>query len=331
MAKGGGKVSHKRPNPIRVVGEYAYMVGMERLVRLLPIGAHLGLGRFLGTLTRWVDVRHRRVARENVAWALGLGPREARDLVRRVYRNVCTNFVEDLMLPKILKRMKLEDFSVIEGAEHLKAALARGKGAIMVTGHFGNWELAGRALAHVAGPTLVVARQLSNPLVEARARRFRESGGLRVVGRKGALRHVLSHLRAGGCVAMLIDQNQRAGGVFVPFFGKLASTVPSPASLALKYDVPVLAGYTYRMGHALRHCFHCEPPFELIRTGDYRADVVANTALFTARIEEFVRRHPDQWFWLHSRWRKRPPEERASDGTGRDDESDDGEEGSDLD
>jgi KDO2-lipid IV(A) lauroyltransferase len=109
---------------------------------------------------------------------------------------------------------------------------------------------------------------------------------------------------------MLIDQNQRQGGVFVPFFGKLASTVPSPATIALKYNVPVLAGYSYRIGNELKHCFHCDPPFELIRTGDYRADVVANTAMFTRRIEDIVRAHPDQWFWLHSRWRKRPPEEK---------------------
>ncbi len=321
-------MSKKRPNPIRVVAEYAYMVGVERLVRLLPIGAHLRLGSFLGRLTRLADRWHRRVAEGNAAWALGLSPQEARELVRRVYRNVCTNFVEDLMLPKILKRMKLDDFSVVEGADILQAALARGKGAIVVTGHFGNWELAGRALAHAAGSATVVARTLSNPLVEARARRFREQGGLTVIGRDGALRKVLAHLRAGGCVAMLIDQNQRAGGVFVPFFGKLASTVPSPASIALKYDVPVLAGYTYRIGKELKHCFHCDPPFELIRTGDYRADIVANTALFTKRIEDFVRRHPDQWFWLHSRWRKRPPEERAA-GQEAEDDSDDSAEGSD--
>ena len=314
-----------------MVAEYLYMVGVERLVRLLPIGAHLRLGRFLGRLTRLADRGHRRVAEQNAAWALGISPKEAGDLVRRVYRNVCTNFVEDLMLPKILKRKKLEDFSRIEGAEHLKAALAKGKGAIMVTGHFGNWELAGRVLAHAAGGALVVARTLSNPLVEARARRFREGGGLKVIGREGALRHVLNHLRAGGCVAMLIDQNQRAGGVFVPFFGKLASTVPSPASLALKYGAPVLAGYTYRIGNELRHCFHCDPAFELIRTGDYRADVVANTALFTKRIEDFVRQHPDQWFWLHSRWRKRPPEElRAAGGPESDESARDSEEGSDI-
>ncbi|HPD14181.1 MAG TPA: lysophospholipid acyltransferase family protein [Planctomycetota bacterium] len=325
-------MSVKRRSRVREYAEYLYMVGVERLVRLLPIGAHLGLGRVLGALTRLADRGHRRVAEENAAWALGLSPEEARALVRRVYRNVCTNFVEDLMLPKILRKMKLTDFSRVEGAEHLRAALARGKGAIVVTGHFGNWELAGRALGHTAGSALVVARTLSNRLVEERARRFREEGGLKVIGRQGALRQVLSHLRAGGCVAMLIDQNQRKGGVFVPFFGKLASTVPSPASLALKLDVPVLAGYTYREGHRLFHCFHCDPPFELIRTGDHKADVVANTAMFTQRIEEFVRKHPDQWFWLHSRWRKRPPGEAPGAGAEAPEDDDGGadSEGSDL-
>ncbi|MBM4032184.1 MAG: lysophospholipid acyltransferase family protein [Planctomycetes bacterium] len=303
-------MSRKRRNPVRVWAEYLFMVGMERLARLLPVGAHLRLGRILGAVARFVDRGHRRLAEANAAWALGVGPDEARGIVRRLYRNMSTNFVEDLMLPKTLKRRRLEDFARIEGAEHLRAALAQGKGAIVVTGHLGNWELAGLALAHLAGSTMAVARELSNPRLEARMRRFRERGGLRVAARDGALRHVLTHLRAGGCVAMLIDQNQRKGGVFVPFFGKLAATVPSPASLALKYGVPVLFGYGYRVGDGLFHCFHLDPPFELIRTGDYRADVVANTALFTKRVEDCVRRHPDQWFWVHQRWRKRPPEEK---------------------
>jgi KDO2-lipid IV(A) lauroyltransferase len=210
------------------------------------------------------------------------------------------------MLPGILRRRRLAEFSRVEGAEHLQAALARGRGAIVVTAHMGNWELGGLALAQAAGSALAIARVLRNPYIEGRTRKWREGAGLTVVGRQGALRHVMHWLQSGGCVGMLIDQNQRSGGVFVDFFGKLASTVPSPASIALKHDVPVLAACTWREGKGSFHCFRCDPPFELIRTGDHRADVVANTAQFTRRIEELIRLHPDQWFWLHDRWRKRP-------------------------
>ena len=299
----------KRHSRVRDLAEYAFMRAIEAASWPIPVRLGLWLGRVLGTLT-WLTARRvRAVAESNAMGALGLSRKEASRLVHRVCKNFGANFVEDLMLPRILRRKSLRDFSHVEGEEHLHAALAKGRGAIMVTGHFGNWELAGLALAHVMGEAMAVARPLANPYVEAHALAWRKKAGLTIVTRRGALRHVIRHLQAGGCAAMLIDQNQRSGGVFVDFFGRPAATVPSPAMLALKYDVPVLMGYSWRQGRGSFHCFRCDPPFELIRTGDYQADVAANTALFTRRIEEIIRERPDQWFWLHSRWRKRPPGE----------------------
>jgi len=306
-------MSHRKRNRLRLIGEYAAMRLVELLLWPLPVSAGIWLGRRLGSLAWLVDRRHRVVAEANVQRALGLDPGKARALVHRLYRNMGANTTEDLMLARTLRRKPLTDFSEMEGSEHIQAALARGRGAIVITAHLGNWELGGFGIAHMAGSVLVVARQLSNPHVEAYLQRWRRQAGLAVVDRRGALRHVVRRLRDGGCVAMLIDQNQRRGGVFVPFFGRLASTVPSAASIALKYDVPVLAGYTYRVGAGAFHCFHLDPPFELIRTGDHDADVVANTAQFTRRLEEVIRRHPDQWLWLHSRWKRRPPGEQIPD------------------
>ena len=307
-------MSAKRRSRLRDLAEYAFMRGLELAAWPIPVGLGLRLGRALGSFARLVDRRHRRVGEHNAAWALGLTPEQARALIRKVYRNFGANLVEDLMMPKILRWRALDEFSEAEGIEHLRAALAKGRGAIVITGHFGNWELAGLAMAHFAGKAMAVARPMPNPLVEAHTLRWRERAGLTVASRRGALRRVVQYLRAGGCVGMLIDQNQRSGGVFVPFFGKLAATVPSPARIALKYHIPVLAGYTRRKGDGSFHCFHCDPPFDLIRTADHEADVLANTALFTRRIEDYIRQHPDQWFWLHSRWRKRPPEEEQAAG-----------------
>ena len=311
-------MSRKRHSRARDLAEYAFMRAIEIASWPIPVRLGLGLGRILGTLTWLTARRHRAVAEANARCALGLSRKEASRLIHRVCRNFGANLVEDLMLPRILRRRKLSDFSHIEGEEHLRAALAKGRGAIMVTGHFGNWELAGLALAHVVGSAMAIARPLANPLTEAHTLAWRRRAGLTVVTRRGALRHVIRHLQSGGCAAMLIDQNQRSGGVFVDFFGRPAATVPSPAMLALKYDVPVLMGYSWRPGRGSFHCFRCDPPFDLIRTGDYDADVAANTALFTRRIEEIIRERPDQWFWLHSRWRKQPPEEQqqaAAEGT----------------
>lgn len=298
----------KLPLSLHDLAEYAFLRAVQVLLALLPLRAGLWLGRRLGLLARLFDRKHRRFAEENAARALGLTPREAEDLVRQVYRNVGANTTEDLMLGRIMRKRSIAELCTVEGREHLEAALAQGRGALMLTGHFGNWELGGLVVAHLAGPVLAVARQLGNPLLWRYTQRWRERAGLDVVGRHGAARHLVRHLKQGGKVLMLIDQNQRQGGVFVDFFGKLASTVPTPAKLALRYDLPVLMGYIRRVGTGSQHHMKIEPA-EVVRTGDLEADVVATTARFTKKIEQFVREHPDQWFWLHRRWRKRPPGE----------------------
>ena len=302
-------MSKKPRSRLRDLAEYAGVRALEVVLRLLPIGLAQWLGRRLGALFRLADRRHRLVAEHNAAWALGLSPEEARQLVRKVYRNFGATFAEGLLIPHILRRKRFADFAHIHGGEHVRAALAKGRGAILVGTHLGNWELGGLACAELADSVMAVARPLDNPLLDRHMRTLREQLGQTIVERRGAMRRVLRHLRAGGLVVMLIDQNQRRGGVFVDFFGKLASTVPTPASIALKHDVPVLAASAWRADSGFVHHFRYDPPFDLIRTGDREADIVANTALFTKRIEESVRSHPDQWFWLHRRWRRRPPEE----------------------
>jgi KDO2-lipid IV(A) lauroyltransferase len=303
----------KKPHSrLRNVAEYVLVSAIESALRPMPLGLALRCGRALGRLARVLDRRHRVVAEENAAWALGLSRAEARRFVRRVYSNVGATAVESLLLPRLLCRREITDFCRFEGLEHLDVALERGRGAIVVTAHIGNWELSGVTMAHHVGSLLSVARALDNPLLEAHFHTVRHQLGQRIVDREGALRHVVRHLREGGVVAMLIDQNQRREGVFVDFFGRLASTVPTPARIALKYDVPVLAACGHRTGKGLFQQGRVDPPFELIRTGDLEADVAANTALFTRRIEQFVREHPDQWFWLHSRWKKRPAEEKKA-------------------
>jgi KDO2-lipid IV(A) lauroyltransferase len=303
----------KKPRSrLRNLAEYALVRAVELALRPLPMSLALRVGRGLGWLAWKLDRRHRTVALENAAWALTLGPAEARRFVRRVYRNTGMTAVECLRLPRILARKPIAEFTRFEGEEHLRAALALGKGAIVITAHIGNWEIAGLGLAEKAGSLLSIARTLDNPLLHRYFAGIRDRLGQTVVDRHGALRPVLQHLRQGGLVGMLIDQNQRRDGVFVDFFGRKASTVPSPAAIALKYDVPVLPGYGHRAEDGFLHILRCEAPFQLVRTGDAEADVLANTAQFTRRIEEYIRRHPDQWFWLHSRWKSRPPEERQA-------------------
>lgn len=305
-------MAQKPRSPWRDFGEYVMVRASEGLLWPLPLSGIRAFGRFMGWLTWRLDRRHRVVAEENAGWALGLGPAEARRFVRRVYRNSGMTSAECLMLPYILRRYGIASLSRFEGVEHLKEALAKGRGLIFLTAHIGNWELGGLALAEQSGGKLLsIARTLDNPLLERHLSRIRHQLGQTVVDRKGALRHIIQALRGGGVVGLLIDQNQRKDGVFVDYFGRLASTTPSAAIIALRYDVPVIAGYAVRCADG-KFEMHCDPPFDLIRTGDTEKDVTANTAMFTRRIEDWVRRYPDQWAWLHSRWKTRPPEEKAA-------------------
>jgi KDO2-lipid IV(A) lauroyltransferase len=304
-------MSRKARSRLRNVAEYVLVRAVETCLRCMPLRMALASGRAVGWLAHKVDRRHRRVAEQNAMWALGLDATAARRFVRRVYRNVGMTSVECVLLPALMRRRGgIEGLVTIEGGEHVREALAKGRGLIIVTAHIGNWEFSGLAAARLVGSVLSVARTLDNPMLDRYVRGVREQLGQWIVDRRGALRPVVRQLRDGGTVGMLIDQNQRAGGVFVPFFGRLASTVPSAASIALKYGVPVVPGYGLREKGGSHHTVRFEPAFDLVRTGDQDADVAANTAMFTRKIEEFIRNDPEQWFWLHSRWRRRPRAER---------------------
>jgi len=305
-------MAQKPRSRVRDITEYVMVRASEGILWPLPLSGIRAFGRMMGWLTWRLDRRHREVAEENVQWALGLSPAETRPFVRRVYRNSGMTSSECLMLPHILRRYRIADLSHYEGVEHLKGALAKGRGVIFLTAHIGNWELGGLALAEQSGGKLLsIARTLDNPLLERHLSRIRHQLGQTVVDRKGALRHIIQAVRAGGVVGLLIDQNQRKDGVFVDYFGRLASTTPSAAIIALRYDVPDVAGHAIR-GADGKFEMRVDPPFELIRTGDTEKDILANTAMFTKHIEGWVRRYPDQWAWLHSRWRTRPEEEKRA-------------------
>jgi KDO2-lipid IV(A) lauroyltransferase len=185
------------------------------------------------------------------------------------------------------------------------AALAAGRGAIVVTGHTGNWELLGAATAR-RWPLTVVARRVNDDRFDSLVVRFRRSVGEEVLVRDDPrfLSTVRGALAEGRLVAMLIDQDTRGAGVFVPFFGRLAHTPPGAAVVALRARVPVVTAFIERRdggGHVVRYA-----PVEVSARRD-RGEVVALTARLTAAIEAQIRRAPAAWVWWHERWRRRPP------------------------
>jgi Kdo2-lipid IVA lauroyltransferase/acyltransferase len=275
----------------------------------LPTAAALGLGRRLGDLTAMALPRRRRVVLKNLALAFPeLAPAARQRLARQTWQHLGMTFVE---LARVLARplQATLDEMTLEGLEHIRNAMTGAGGALMLGAHLGNWEYL--SLAHwLAGyPLAVVIRPLDSPVLQELADTMRRKTGVEIIDKRGALRPVLEALRRGRMIGILLDQNAaRREGVFVPFFGRAASTSRSIALLALRTRTPIVPVFIRREGPG-RHRVVVEPPMlpPPATTNDLEGAVVELTARCTAVIERQVRQTPEQWLWVHDRWRTRPP------------------------
>jgi len=277
--------------------------GFSRALGALPMPAALAVGRGLGTAAHALLATPRRLAVAHMGLAfpeLDLATR--RRLVRATFRHAGQAFAELSLFETILRR---PDYVRLEGVEALDTALARGRGAIAVTGHVGNWELLAAWAAAIGYPITVVVRRVNDLRFHSLIVRFRAAAGVEVLVRDDPrfVAAVGDALRRNRVVAMLIDQDTRGAGVFVPFFGRPAHTPPGAALLALRARVPVVTVFIERRpegGHLVR----VSPvPAELPRG---REGVRELTARLTAAIEAQIRRSPAEWVWWHERWRKQP-------------------------
>jgi Kdo2-lipid IVA lauroyltransferase/acyltransferase len=195
----------------------------------------------------------------------------------------------------------------LDGLEHIRGVMAEHGRALVLTAHLGNWEYLTASHRLMGYPLAIVVRPLDSPVLDELAARFRGKTGAELIDKRGALRPVLEALRRGGLVGILLDQNAtRREGVFVPFFGRAASTSRSLALLALRTGTPIVPIFIRREGLG-RHRVVIEPPLPFPVANDLDGAIVELTARCTARIEAAVRQAPEQWLWSHDRWRTRPP------------------------
>ncbi len=270
--------------------------------RALPWRRSLTLGRALGDGARAAGLR-RRVAEDNLARAFPeRGPAERDAILREHYRELGRVVVEYARLAELARSPGETRVAAVRGLEHLDAA--RGRGAILLTGHYGNFEALGAWIGQ-RHPVDAVTRPLSNAGVDALLARERFAAGLGTIDADSGIRRVYHSLRAGRWVAMVADQDARHHGVFVPFLGRLASTATGPARMALAARVPIIMGFVTRRAD-LRLELDIEPP---LTAPDPRAAdaAIALTALHVSRLEARVRARPELWFWLHRRWKTPPP------------------------
>ena len=276
--------------------------------RVLPMPAAAALARGIGWLAYYVVGRRRREGIENLDLAYGdtMSPRDKRRLIRRVFQHLAQLAAEVAKAPQLITAENVDEYVQCDSWDLLTNTLARGKGALFLTIHMGNWELLG-LLGSLKGLDMTpIARALDNPLLDNLVIAHRERYGQKIVYKDEALRPMLRVLRENRTLTFLVDQNARQGHVFVDFFGVPAATTRAVAALALRNETPVLLGASVRTGPGFRYKLTIGGPIVPQSTGDKEEDVRRITQEFTSWFEDIIRQHPDQWLWLHRRWKTRP-------------------------
>ena len=289
--------------------EYAAVALLFAALRWLPRSLARALGASVARLAAAVVPHWRRVGLRNLGLAFPELPgMERRRLLASAFRHWGWLLAEFARFPRHDAR-SIEQVIVYDGLENYLEAAARGRGIIYLTAHVGAWELSSFAHSLHGYSLAYVNRPLDNPLVDRLVNRYRCLAGNRAIDRRNAARAILAELKQGNAVGILSDQNvlEGDGNVFADFFGVPASTTAGPARLALRTEAAVVPVFVLWDEARGKYRLRFDPALELIRTGEDERDVIENTARFARVIEGVIRRHPDQWLWIHRRWSTRPP------------------------
>jgi len=265
------------------------------LVRILTWSCYLGLGRL------------RRVGRRNLELALpGLPATARKEILRHVFRNLGWQLVEFCRLPRYTAA-NIRDWIRTEGLDHYLAAKAKGRGVLVLTGHLGAWELSSFYHSLMGHPMGMVIRRLDNRLLDDYVNRIRCLHGNKVLHKDDFARGLLHAMHAGETVGILMDTNMTPPqGVFVRFFGITACTASGLARVALKTGAAVVPGFLLWEPAERKYVLHFGPELEFRRDGDHEAEILTATQQCNDVLEAWIRRYPDQWLWIHRRWKTRP-------------------------
>ena len=287
--------------------EYAAAWPFLKIMGVLPRPLARAFAIAIAQLVYLLHFRLRQVGMRNLAMVFPeTSLRERRRILRGVFTSLGRQLAELCQFPRYTAE-NIGDVVVYDGLDNFQEAYSRGKGVLFLTAHFGGWELS--AFAHsLHGHWLhVVMRPMDNPYLDRLLQSYRTMHGNKVVPKDDFVRGLLGAMRAGETVGILMDTNMTPPqGVFVDFFGIPACTASGLARIALRTDAAVVPGFTIWEEAMGKYRLRFDPAVQLIRTGNLEADVIANTQRFTGIIEEYARRYPDQWLWVHRRWKTRP-------------------------
>ncbi len=290
--------------------QYFLLAVLVRFVGMLPRPLARAFGTTIGRLVYLLHPRLRRVGMRNLEMAFpAKSVAERRKILRGVYISLGRLLAEFCVFPSYTLA-NASKVAVYQGFENFEAAEKRGKGVLFLTGHFGGWEIGSFFHSLQGHPMRIVVRPLDNPYVDDLVTRYRTLHGNSVIGKQGFARGLLAAMECNETVGILMDTNMTPPqGVFVDFFGIPACTAVGIARVALHTNAAVVPAFTIWDPVLRKYRVEFGPALELVRTGDGEADAVANTALFNRIFEDYVRKYPDQWLWVHRRWKTRPPGE----------------------
>jgi KDO2-lipid IV(A) lauroyltransferase len=288
--------------------QYLALRVVSMMLHCWPVELNLAGARLLGDFMYLVDRKHRERALGNLRRCFPDLPETVREkLARESMRNLFMLGVEVLFTTRLVhvttfwKHVELGNFAPV-----LRLLLSKDQGLIMLTGHYGNWEVLGYVLATLGFETTSIARPLDNPYVNHWLLGVRERQGQRIIAKKGATEEVIETLSRHGAVGFIADQNAGPKGIFVDFFGRKASTYKSIGLLAMQYDVPIVVGYARRIDHSFKFRMGMT---DIIYPEHWKSQpdpLRYITQRYTAAIESFVREDPGQYLWVHRRWKTRP-------------------------
>lgn len=291
---------------LRFAFEAAVFRALLALARWTPRRALLALGGGLGRAAYVLDRRHRRVSLDNLRLAY---PDETaagiRRLARSSWRQIGRNVLDALNFPSFGAHSAGIDVHY-EGLEYIREAYRQGRGVLLFSGHFGQWELTALLQGYLGLPLILITRPLDNPALERLLGGLRRRSGNRVVHKRNAVREMVKALRDGIGVAIVIDQDAGPEGVFVPFFGRLASTTPTLARMALRTGAAVIPTFSIPNPDGSYRAVY-GPEVTVEKSGDIRTDTLRLTAACTSILESYVRSHPEHWLWMHRRWKTPAP------------------------
>ena len=279
--------------------EYVAVRGALALAGSLPLGVARAVGASAGSLAFALGIR-REVSIHNITSTLGVSRSEATRIARRSYQNLGRSLMEFAAFSRWTREEIMRETDIV-GTEHLSRAREGGRGAVIVAGHFGNWELGGTVIPALGHPNHFVVGEQSNARVDELMNNVRRAQGSQLIPRSTALRKVMMALRANEFVALLADQDARKGGVIVDFLGRPASTVRGPALFAIRARCPIIPLSVHREGKRFGVIF--DPPLWPDPSLDEDHAVVDLTRRHVEALAKRIREHPEEYFWPHRRWK----------------------------